>query len=34
VTQLNFARALDVLAGTPPVLSAIVTNLPRSAQSL
>lgn len=32
VTQLNFARALDVLAGTPPVLSAIVSNLPRSAQ--
>jgi hypothetical protein len=32
VTQLNFTRALDVLAGTPPVLSAIVTNLPRSAQ--
>jgi hypothetical protein len=32
VTQLNFARALDVLAGTPPVLSAIVTNLPRTAQ--
>ena len=32
VTQLNFDRALDILAGTPPVLSAIVTNLPRSAQ--
>jgi hypothetical protein len=31
-TQLNFERALDVLAGTPPVLSAIVSNLPRSAQ--
>jgi len=31
-TQLNFARALDVLAGTPPVLSAIVSNLPRTAQ--
>jgi DinB superfamily len=32
VTQLNFERALDVLAGTPPVLSAIVSNLPRTAQ--
>lgn len=32
VTELNFERALDVLAGTPPVLSAIVSNLPRSAQ--
>jgi DinB family protein len=32
VTQLNFERALDILAGTPPVLSAIVTNLPRTAQ--
>jgi hypothetical protein len=32
VADLNFARALDVLAGTPPVLSAIVSNLPRSAQ--
>jgi DinB family protein len=32
VTQLNFDRALDILAGTPPVLSAIVTNLPRTAQ--
>jgi hypothetical protein len=30
--QLNFARALEVLAGTPPVLSAIVSNLPRTAQ--
>ena len=30
--QLNFARALEVLAGTPPVLSAIVTNLPRTAE--
>jgi hypothetical protein len=28
---LSFERALDILAGTPPVLSAIVTNLPRSA---
>ena len=32
MTQLNFNRALDILAGTPPVLSAIVTNLPRTAQ--
>ena len=32
MTELNFERALDVLAGTPPVLSAIVTNLPRTAQ--
>jgi hypothetical protein len=32
VTQLNFARALDVLAGTPAVLAAIVANLPRTAQ--
>ena len=32
MTQLNFERALDVLAGTPPVLSAIVSNLPRTAQ--
>jgi hypothetical protein len=32
VAELNFERALDVLAGTPPVLSAIVSNLPRSAQ--
>jgi hypothetical protein len=31
VAELNFERALDILAGTPPVLSAIVTNLPRSA---
>jgi hypothetical protein len=30
--QLNFERAVDVLAGTPPVLAAIVTSLPRSAQ--
>jgi hypothetical protein len=30
--QLNFERALDVLEGTPRVLSAIVTSLPRSAQ--
>jgi hypothetical protein len=30
--KLNFERALDILAGTPPVLSAIVSNLPRSAQ--
>jgi DinB family protein len=32
VAELNFERALDVLAGTPPVLSAIMSNLPRSAQ--
>jgi hypothetical protein len=32
VAELNFERALDILAGTPPVLSAIVSNLPRSAQ--
>lgn len=32
VAQLNFERALDILAGSPPVLSAIVSNLPRSAQ--
>ena len=31
MAELNFARALDILAGTPPVLSAVVTNLPRSA---
>ena len=30
--QLNFERALDVLSGTPPVLAAIVTSLPRSVQ--
>jgi DinB superfamily len=30
--QLNFERALDILAGSPPVLSAIVSNLPRLAQ--
>src|SRR5206468_399666 len=28
---LNFPRAVDILAGTPSVLSAIVSNLPRSA---
>jgi hypothetical protein len=32
VAELNFERALDILTGTPPVLSAIVSNLPRSAQ--
>lgn len=32
MAELNFERALDILAGTPPVLSAIVSNLPRSAQ--
>ena len=31
MAELNFARAVDVLAGTPAVLSAIVSNLPRSA---
>jgi DinB superfamily len=31
MAELNFARALDVLAGTPAVLSAVVSNLPRSA---
>jgi hypothetical protein len=31
VTELNFQRALDILAGTPQVLSAVVSNLPRSA---
>ena len=29
--DLNFERALDILAGTPQVLSAVVTNLPRLA---
>ena len=28
---MTFERALEVLAGTPPVLAAIVTNLPASA---
>ncbi|HEX8967231.1 MAG TPA: DinB family protein [Chloroflexota bacterium] len=32
MVELNFERALDILEGTPPVLSAIVSNLPRSAQ--
>jgi hypothetical protein len=32
VAELSFERAIDVLAGTPPVLSAIMSNLPRSAQ--
>ena len=32
VAELSFDRALDILAGTPPVLNAIVSNLPRSAQ--
>ena len=31
MAELSFERALDILAGTPPVLSAIVSNLPRSA---
>ena len=31
MVELNFERALDVLAGSPQVLSAIVTNLPRLA---
>lgn len=33
MADFSFARALDILAGTPPVLNAIVTNLPRSAQA-
>jgi hypothetical protein len=32
MAELSFGRALDILAGTPPVLSAIVSNLPRTAQ--
>ncbi len=32
MAELSFERAIDVLAGTPPVLSAIMSNLPRSAQ--
>ena len=32
MAELSFERALDILAGTPAVLSAIVSNLPRSAQ--
>jgi hypothetical protein len=32
VAELSYARAIDILAGTPPVLAAIVSNLPRSAQ--
>jgi hypothetical protein len=32
MAQLNFERALDILAGSPAVLSAVVSNLPRSAQ--
>jgi DinB superfamily len=32
VAEWSFARAIDILAGTPQVLSAIVSNLPRSAQ--
>jgi hypothetical protein len=32
VAELSFERALDILAGTPPVLAAIVSNLPRTAQ--
>ena len=31
MAELNFERALDILAGTPAVLSAVVTSLPRSA---
>ncbi|HLZ29482.1 MAG TPA: DinB family protein [Chloroflexota bacterium] len=31
MADLNFERAIDILAGTPPVLAAIVSNLPRSA---
>ena len=32
MADLNYERALDILGGTPPVLSAIVSNLPRLAQ--
>ncbi len=32
MAELSFERAIDVLAGTPRVLSAIVSNLPRLAQ--
>jgi DinB superfamily len=32
VAALSFERAIDILAGTPRVLGAIVSNLPRSAQ--
>src|SRR5215211_4291431 len=32
MAELSFERALHILAGTPPVLAAIVSNLPRSAQ--
>jgi hypothetical protein len=32
MAELSFERALDILSGTPPVLSAVMTNLPRSAQ--
>ena len=32
MAELSFERAIDILAGTPPVLAAIVSNLPRSAQ--
>ena len=31
MAELSFERAVDILAGTPPVLAAIVSNLPRSA---
>jgi len=32
VAELSFERALAILAGTPPVLASIVSNLPHSAQ--
>jgi DinB superfamily len=32
VAELSFERAIDILAGTPQVLAAIMTNLPRLAQ--
>jgi hypothetical protein len=32
VAELSYERAIDILAGTPQVLAAIVSNLPRSAQ--
>ena len=32
MAELSYERAIDILAGTPQVLAAIVSNLPRSAQ--
>jgi hypothetical protein len=31
VSELSFERALEILAGTPPVLGAIVVNMPKKA---